>query len=193
MKPVMVLASLILLSGCDKPSGKDAALQVSTNSVAASQGLKENIGWIHGTCLAIRNGKIKPGTSVQVVQLSKPQKVVDARVAGSITDSNSECFALLSDRAEINRQDGRFFYRLDINKDSLNTMAIGLVAVSAKIGNPNSVAEFDLNNDGTVEHADTCLTSEGVQFYVSSNKTFDEKALWSDYYYLGYDTKPTCP
>ena len=194
VKPAMVLVVLLFLfSGCDKPSGKDAAHQVQTNSSSTSQGLKENIGWIHGNCLAVRNAKINPGTSIQVIQLGKSQKVVDAKVINSISESNSECFALLNDRAEINRQDGRFFYRLDINKESLNTMAIGLVAASAKIRNLNSVVEFDLNNDGTAEHADTCLTSEGVQFYISSNKTFDEKALWSDYYYLGYDNKPTCP
>jgi hypothetical protein len=72
-------------------------------------------------------------------------------------------------------------------------MAVGLVSAVVNARIVNHIVEFDLNNDGIAEHAGMCLTSEGVQFYISSSSVFDDKALWSDYYYLGYDNKPTCP
>jgi hypothetical protein len=195
MRGVAFLAALVMLaSGCDETQIKKHAPTPGAQHIAAELlHLEERVGWMHGDCLAIRNGKIQPGTAIQVVLLSKAQEIIDAKATGSVGEPNNECFALLSDRAEINRQDGRFFYKLDIDKQPPNTMAIGLVAASVQARKRDSLVEFDLNNDGVTEHAGTCLTTEGVQFYVSSNAEFDDKALWSDYYYLGYDNKPTCP
>jgi hypothetical protein len=72
-------------------------------------------------------------------------------------------------------------------------MAVGLVSAAVNARHPGRLVELDLNSDGIAERAGSCITSEGVQFFISSNKTFDDKALWSDYYYLGYDNTPTCP
>lgn len=187
---VLLASSLLVLWGCDKAPAKGSTSQANIEVGAPSPLLKENIGWIHGACLAIRNGNIKPGTSVKVIRLSTPQQIVSAKVIG-VADATVACPALLSDRAEINTQDGRFFYALDISKESPDAMAVGMISGKAKASTP--AVELDVNNDGVVEHAGTCVTGEGIQFYISSSKTFDETALWSDYYYLGYDNKPTCP
>lgn len=187
---LVLASSLLVLPGCDKAPSESNASQNNAEVSSPSQTLNENIGWIHGTCIAIRNGNIKPGTPVKTIRLSTPQQIVSTKIIG-VADSDETCPALLSDRAEINKQDGRFFYRLDTGKDSLDTMAVGLI--SAKVTGSNPSLEFDLNDDGVVEHAGTCVSGEGIQFYISSSKTFDDTALWSDYYYLGYDNKPTCP
>ena len=194
MKYIIVLSSLLFLtSGCENASDKNIAPKATENKKSHdSVNLKESIGWIHGNCLAIKNNKIKPGDNIQVLMLGDPQKLIEAKVTGA-TESSTECPALLNDRVGINKQDGRFFYNLDLNNESQNMMAVGLVSATVKSGNSGHLVELDLNNDGIAEHAGSCLTSEGVQFFISSNKTFDDKALWSDYYYLGYDTTPTCP
>lgn len=194
IKYIIVLSSLIFLfSGCENASDKNNVPKTTENKKSLDNvSLKENIGWIHGNCLAIKNSKIKPGKNIQVIMLGDPQKLLAAKVTGA-TESSAECPALLNDRVGINKQDGRFYYNLDLNKESQNMMAIGLVSATVKSGNSGHLVELDLNNDGIAERAGSCLTSEGVQFFISSNKTFDDKALWSDYYYLGYDTTPTCP
>lgn len=192
MKSIIVLSSILFLfAGCENSSKKMNTGQ-STEHKIIPNNLKESIGWIHGTCLAIRNGKLKPGATVQIVQLSNPQKIFNAKLMG-IVDSNSQCLALLSNRAKINKQDGRYFYNLDFNKESQNIMSVGLIGPALKAKNVNHTVELDLNDDGIREHVSMCLTNEGVQFYISSYHVFDEKALWSDYYYLGYDNQPTCP
>lgn len=190
MKGILVLmSSLLVFSACDTASDKAPIHQTSTPN---PQNLNHNIGWIHGPCLAIRNSNLKPGTTIRMVVLSTPQTIIDTTVLGT-ADPKSGCPALLNDRADINKQDGRYFYTLDTGRASPNAMAIGLMPAVAKTKSANPMVDLDLNQDGTTEHANTCLTSEGVQFYISSSATFDEKALWSDYYYLGYDNKPTCP
>lgn len=190
MKSILVLMSwLFVFSACDTVSDKATIHKINGPS---SQALKHNIGWIHGACLAIRNRNIKPGTSIRIVVLSTPQTIIDTKILGT-ADTKSGCPALLNDRADINKQDDRYFYTLDAGRASPNVMAIGLMPAVANAKSTKSMVDLDLNKDGTTEHANTCLTSEGVQFYISSSATFDEKALWSDYYYLGYDNKPTCP
>jgi hypothetical protein len=185
-------ALLAVLSGCERSSAPDTASPAAANQPATPARLDQHIGWIHGACLAIKNSQIQPGTEIQIILLSKPQRVLDARVTGTALTS-SECFALQSDRAEINKQDSRYFYRLDTHQAPANAMAIGLVSKTIKASLQGQFAELDLNHDGIAEHAGSCLTSEGVQFYITAGTTFDSKALWSDYYYLGYDNQPTCP
>ena len=51
----------------------------------------------------------------------------------------------------------------------------------------------DVNSDGHQDYFTECSTSEGVQFNVWSGSPYKGKALWSAYYYLGYDTEPNCP
>lgn len=195
MKRILGIVPLLffVLAGCNDASEQSHnQAVVAKNSSLESHRLKENIGWIHGKCLVIRNGDIKPGTPVQIVLLNKPQQLMDGRAVG-VAKSGPDCPPLLNDRAEINKQDGRFFYRLDMGKELLDAMALGFVFETVQVRRLKSGVEFDLNHDGVMEHAGTCLTSEGMQFYISSNATFDDKAEWSDYYYLGYDSKPTCP
>ena len=194
MKYIIVLWPLLFLfPGYENASGKNIIPKTTENKKSLdSASLKESIGWIHGNCLAIKNNKIKSGESIQVITLSNPQKILNAKVIG-VTESSSLCPALLSDRSAINKQDGRFFYQLDLSEESKNMMGIGFVSAAIKAKNAGHNVELDLNNDGTTEHAGSCLTSEGVQFFISPDKVFNENALWSDYYYLGYDTTPTCP
>jgi hypothetical protein len=56
--------------------------------------------------------------------------------------------------------------------------------------------EVDLQGDGRPEIAGGCVTGEGVSIYLSESSdpiAEDPKPLWDLYWYLGYDTEPTCP
>lgn len=190
---ILSLFLLALLSGCVNINNQSTSHHAVVDKKSVeSASLNENIGWIHGACLAIKNNKLKPGANIQVIVLSDPKTLVTARVTG-MTESDSGCPALLSDRSAINKGDGRFFYQLDLDEASQDIVAIGLVSASVNAKSAGPVIELDVNNDGITEHAGSCTTSEGMQFFIASGNTFNENALWSDYYYLGYDTTPTCP
>ncbi len=194
MKHIFFLLSfwLALLSGCVNINNQNTSYAAADKKSVERASLNENIGWIHGACLAIKNNKLKPGTNIQVIVLSNPQKLLAARVTGR-TESGSGCPALLSDRSAINKQEGRFFYQLDLDEASQDIVAIGLVSTSVKVRTAGPIIDLDVNNEGITVHAGSCTTSEGMQFFIASGNTFNENALWSDYYYLGYDTMPTCP
>lgn len=182
----MLTLALFVVSSCGKTSGKSSRYAAG----ASVSILNKNIGWVHGPCLAIRNEYVPAGTAVTVIRLTIPQQIVIAQVVG-MADSSDACPPLLRDRAGINKENGRSFYRLETNSGPLDSMAVAVLPdIAQKV---TTTAGIDLNDDGVVEHVGSCITGDGIRFFVSPRKTFDETTLWSDYYYLGYDNEPTCP
>lgn len=80
MKYILLLSPLVF-AGCDSSAETRIVPQTAKKNNPL---IAENIGWIHGACLAIKNGKIKPGTNVQMIVLSKPQSIVNATVKGLV-------------------------------------------------------------------------------------------------------------
>ncbi|OGR10171.1 MAG: hypothetical protein A2341_06045 [Deltaproteobacteria bacterium RIFOXYB12_FULL_58_9] len=54
------------------------------------------------------------------------------------------------------------------------------------------VTGVDLDGDGVHEVFASCATGEGLHLTVWSGPVAASKRLWHSYYYLGYDTEPTC-
>lgn len=180
------VSSVFLFSGCDKtpvtpPASKSPQQPADFNA---------RIGWAHGACLSIRNHALKPDTALRIILLKTPQSVVQGKVTGVVRASN-ECPALTGDRAETNKQDGHAFYIVATETPLRDTMAVAVVA--EKVALSQATAEMDLDENGAAEKARSCSTHEGIQFFISTSNKFDNTALWSDYYYLGYDQTPTCP
>jgi hypothetical protein len=148
------------------------------------------VGWIHGECLGIKNADVHPGTVVHVISLQKPQSVKKATIIGGATSGN-ECPALLPDRMKVNQRKGRSFYRLDLPTGT-DFMAIGVVDLDVNVTSADGTILIDLTQDGKPAIAASCQTGEGVRFYLAPREPSGQGRLWSDYYYLGYDTKPTC-
>jgi hypothetical protein len=52
--------------------------------------------------------------------------------------------------------------------------------------------EADLDGDGTLERFHVCASYEGVHLNVWSGVPYDGVLRWTRYYYVPYDTEPTC-
>ena len=152
----------------------------------------QQIGWLHGPCLAISNPKLTPGTAVTVVIMGEPQTVEQAQIQGQ-TDSSETCIALIPGRAKLNAKPGISFYTLGSGKIANTDMGIGIVAPPANPTVVNGLARVDLDRDGGSEVFSSCTTSEGIKFDVWTDKAYQGKPRWSGYYYLGYDMTPSCP
>jgi hypothetical protein len=201
---VMTLMCANLISGCmgtetqrelRTSSSEPTPQNASSPSLPAKQrsdtaDFNHHVGWIHGECLGIKNAEVHPGTVVHVISLEKPQSVSKATIIGGATSGN-ECPALLPDRMKVNQRKGRSFYRLDLPAGT-DFMAIGVVDLEVKMISADGTIRIDLTRDGTAAIAASCQTGEGVRFYLAPRDPSGQGRLWSDYYYLGYDTKPTC-
>jgi len=128
-----------------------------------------NIGWLHGSCLAIKNPNIKSETEFMVFSLGNENEKIKASIINS-AESGDDCFALLDDRKSVNVDQGYSFYKVESPKEI--DFAIG-VLVSAE----NHNLSFS-----------QCTTSEGISFSAFNKKL----KIWEGYYYLGYESKATC-
>jgi hypothetical protein len=152
----------------------------------------QRIGWIHGSCIAIKNAALASGTPVALVITGEPQQVRQARIAERTT-SPEKCQALMPGRSAGNAKPGMFFYSLDAPAISATDMGIGIVKPPANPGVMNGRAQVDLDRDGIKEVFSSCATTEGIKFAVWAGKAYQGEPRWSGYYYLDYETKPSCP
>lgn len=144
------------------------------NSVAEdavpTQAETEEMGWLHGNCLAIKDSHIPIHSKLSIILLDETQSVNKGEVLGLAT-SGEQCYPLLEDRRMINVDAGYSFYR--VNTKAQVNLAIG--SVSKGIDTHRYSYSY-------------CTTVEGVQFSTSEGG----KVIWSGYYYLGYDSESTC-
>ena len=147
-----------------------ASNSVAENS-APTQAETEEMGWLHGNCLVIKDSHIPVHSKLSIVLLDKPQSVKKGEVLGRAI-SGEQCYPLLEDRRTVNVDAGYSFYLVNI-KVQVN-LAIGSVG-----------KELDIHK----YNYSYCTTAEGVQF----SATEGSKTIWSGYYYLGYDSETTCP
>lgn len=86
-------------------------------------------------------------------------------------------------------QTQRFRARLSQRKPEMP--AVGLLSLAA--AKLRSTQRGDLDGDGTLEHFRSCTSSEGIHLTIwAPPKPLVGKRLWHAYYYLGYDTQPSC-
>ena len=159
-----------------------------SDKATGSPGQDATTGWLHGNCFAIKTVDDLQGRKIAVVQLGETQKIVELVLLRQAA-TGEECFALLEDRAAVNNDNGRRFYIVS------SEIAIDL-GIGVLIGNQDTVADnkpLDSNRDGLKDTYSYCSTSEGVQFSVWDGAPYKSTILWSDYYYLGYDSEADCP
>jgi len=144
------------------------------------------VGWLHGSCIALANDAVEPGTGVTVVTLDDPQRVVAARIVRR-AEAADGCPALLEDRGGMNLANGLSFHLVAPADES--GLAIGVLAPVGVTSTPAEV--LDVDGDGRRDTFGHCATSEGIRFFVRA--AGGGRRLWSGYYHLGYDVQPDCP
>ena len=152
-----------------------AIIATSCSSLSRSRlknkGFDREIGWLHGNCLAIKNANISPSYQFTLVHLDNEETIEKATVLKKATNSE-ECYPLLDDRAGVNKSAGYFFYIVKSGKPV--NLAIGLLK-------PKDILISGLKFS-------YCNSTEGMNFSISK----DSSKIWEGYYYLGYESEPTC-
>ena len=150
------------------------AMTTSCSSLSAldNDSLNSEIGWLHGNCLAIKNAEIPPGYQFMLVNLDNENTIENSTIIEKTTNSE-DCYPLLDDRADINKDAGYSFYSVKSKKPV--GLAIGLLRPEEI-----SVSEVKFSY---------CNTTEGIEFSISKSSS----EIWKGYYYLGYESEPTCP
>jgi len=157
------------------------------NQTIAQAKLVSKIGTVNPVekrfaCLAIQNSKLKRGLKIQVVLPDKPQFVKTAVVESKEDKSCS---------SEIDVASHLSFYKIKMADERELNFGIGIIG-SRQIKVVHGIARADINNDGKLEYFRTCTSNEGIHSTVWTGKPLKGKRIWHTYYYLEYDTDPTC-
>lgn len=145
---------------------------VSCSSASQSTYISEenSVGWLHGNCLAIKQANLPFQKRFILVHLNEKKRTEMATVVRKVSPED-ECPALLGDRGEVNMRAGYHFYWVESEGDV--DLAIGMM-------DQENIKGFEFS---------FCTTLEGIMFSVSRGIN---AVVWSAYYYLGYESKPTC-
>ncbi|PCJ14848.1 MAG: hypothetical protein COB04_14385 [Gammaproteobacteria bacterium] len=130
---------------------------------------EDSIGWMHGSCLAIKNNEIKIPIDITLVRLDV-KNIIETASLVEKASSGDECFPLRDDRSEINIGNGYSFYKVE--SESKVDLAIAVI----------DAENLNASNFGY------CSTSEGIEYFVKESSAI----VWTGYYYLGYDSEVTC-
>lgn len=135
-------------------------------------------------CLTILNNNLMEGDKVSIVFRGKPQSVITAEIQNKLS---SRC----SGKAGVGLDDSFYSLKLSKSADEDFYIAFGLIG-SNEVIVKSGIASIDLNGDKKAEYFRACTSMEGVHLTVWSGKPLTGKRIWHNYYYLGYDTEPTC-
>jgi len=177
--------TVVLVAGCG--DRRETERPGQPGPASSPSPIEHRVGWLHSACLAIDNKTLAAGSPVAIVTLGDAPSVIDGSIAGTAT-SGDKCPALMEDRRATNVAKGLAFYEVRTPQGVSVDLAIGIVGDTTRVG-----SGIDISGDGIADHFTECATSEGVSFAVWSGTPYQGAALWSAYYYLGYDTESTCP
>ena len=136
------------------------------------------------TCIAMPGPALQAGTMVTLVQPSAPQAVVTAVIQRAVPPclvnqgdvAGTYYAARLDNKAAPSHRGPWIAIRGNVET---RRSAVGAVVVQAGQDYPDAQMR-------------SCTSSEGLHLTVWSGIPLESRRLWHQYYYLGYDTEPTC-
>lgn len=133
-------------------------------------------------CFAISNKTLKRGQRIGVIYADKPQNFRLATVESKTSKSCS---------SDNDISDGVSFYFLKMKPLDQPSVEIGVVGLT-KTSKSKGYLRSDINDDKKLEYFRSCTSNEGVHLTVWRGVPLKSKRIWHAYYYLSYDTEPTC-
>ena len=185
------LPFLVLATACGTGQHETPEAKIAPAASAAPFSFEQQLGWLHGPCLAILNSTLSSGTAVTVVLLEEPQRILTTKI--NAPGSIKTCHALEEGRALMNAKTGASFYTLADGVIAGNDMGVGIIASPVEPQLADGMARVDLDQDGQSEVFTSCSTSEGIRFAAWTGKAYKGEPRWSSYYYINYDATPNCP
>lgn len=147
------------------------------------------------SCLRTKNGNLPEGTPVSIIlSLDEfPQKVLTAIVEKKLSQS---CARRFSEDGDKNPGEN-YFYTLTLTEKLPETffgfeVGIAVIEPEQPIRVQNNLASIDLNENGKPEFFRSCGGYEGTHFTIWTGKPLKGKRIWHSFYYVDYDTVPTC-
>jgi hypothetical protein len=148
-----------------------------------------------GSCLAVFNASVNPGTKVVLVDQPNSHQVPDtpsvntATVAERLAKSCSNAI----DGPDNNGMSPSFYrIQTDVKEWKANIYVYAILEPPAPIVIRDGKVEGDLDGDGTNESFHLCPSSENLHYQVWTGPPLEGRKRWHRTAYLGYSVTPEC-
>lgn len=153
---------------------------IAQSSIASSVGIVESMQ-NHKACLTIKNSQLKVGEKIYVVFSDKPQLFKSAMVREKLS-------ATCSRDVDLPSHSSSYLIKMPVNGAFVELSIVGKRQFRVAKG----FVTTDISGDGKPEYFRTCTTAEGHYLTVWSGKPLVGRKVWHRYFYVPYDTEPSC-
>ncbi len=147
----------------------------------------QNTGWVVNDCLVIENSNLR-GTSVQYVALDHLPLTGTLEVVKLA--SEKDCKMLTAQQSDKDIAGNYSTYTLNKSLDGLAVASTNKTFYAEK---KDELIKVKIAEQSSLHPLTMCATAEGLSFDIWVDEPFQSQAIWSGYYYLGYDVDRTCP
>ena len=172
MRLLLLLGLVIAFSG----------VLVSQRSLGSNVGVMNTLANDSDVCLAIKNSRLRKGQIITLVNTDRPQSTRRFAVREkTYTNCSSEIEPIL----------GASYYLLKgrrLDWPAVDIAVVGQPRVTRKRG----LVRIDLTGDDRGEYFRSCTSNEGIHLTIWNGLPLKSKRIWHSYFYLKYDTQPTC-
>lgn len=172
---------------------------IDSGSTYTAEGIESKVGIVSTMkdkhlCVRGLNAKLKPDEEVNLITAYEKPHVITKiqivrKVAASCVDDDSD----IGDEEEITKNASYYLAKPAGVTDEyqlLSGFAILDPSISPKL--ENGIATAELTGSPPIEYFRKCTSNEGMHFTVWTGKPLVGKRIWHRYWYLRYDTVPTC-
>ena len=142
------------------------------------------VSWRDGRgCLTIRNPADLTKNGIRMVSLLADSPARAGRVIGK----TAACDGSISD------PEARYWL-VDLGAGAVagDFPAVGVLNFTGPFHRKGAEVSADVDHDGRPEYFRSCTSAEGVHFTAWKGAPLKGQLRWHQYFYLGYDTEPTC-
>ena len=136
-----------------------------------------------GPVAAIDGAPVPAGTAITLVGIDSPQQVWHASIARSVP---------ASDATKKHAMAGPF-YGLEVESGGRAPSEPAIAVVGrGEIARAGDVVALRIGNPARNVRVRSCASMEGLHLTLWAGEPLRSPRLWHSYYYVGYDTQPTC-
>ncbi|MDB5764558.1 MAG: hypothetical protein JWQ21_3553 [Herminiimonas sp.] len=133
-------------------------------------------------CASVDSKTVTVGMPVNIVVLSKPQRILNGIVESK---SSAECTRFFQSSKSA------AFYDITITRGKFEPHELGVAVLSTVALTQTKAADVTAELDQESYRFHECSSNEGIHVAVRS-RSGKVQTVWHDYIYLGYDVEPTC-
>lgn len=172
---------------------------IDTGSTYTAKGIETKVGIVSTikddqVCVRALNAQLKPGEEIYLITpYERPHEIARMRIVRKMAETCVDDASDIGDGEEIINKTSYYLAEVFEKASEYQTLS-GFAFLDSSISPAleNGIVTAELTGKPPKEYFRECTSFEGMHFTVWTGRPLVGKRIWHRYYYLRYDTEPTC-